>query len=401
MATDIVGSLFGVTPEALETTRQQQMRQQALALAQLTPQEQITYGASLAGQQFGRGVGGVLGAEDPQMKKVSTLNALGRQFDMTSPEGLLKASQSIQSIYPDVAIVLASKGNELKLAQLKTQKEELSIDQEKNLRKELADLGPYATNSQILAAVVKYGSPDKVLAALQLSADKEAQRQNAKELQDERLKSQEQMLKDRLDAQLEAAKERGATQLQIAQIQAEGRKAIADMTASFRQQAIDDKKAKENEQKAGVISSFDSAIDTLDTLAKHPGKSSAVGMTGKIMSAIPGTNASGFASQLETFKSQVFLPQVQSLKGMGALSDAEGKKLTASIGALDQNMTPAEFDAQLAKIKNSLTQARSRVSASMPNQPGMLNSVDKQALDWANANPNDPRSAEIKKRLGR
>ena len=179
MATDIVGSLFGVTPESLDMARQQQMREQALSYAQLSPQQQITYGAALGGQQFGRSIGGLLGAEDPQMKKVSTLNALGRQFDMTSPEGLLKASQSIQSMYPDVAIVLASKGNELKLAQLKTQKEELSVQQEKNLRDELATLGPYATNSQILATVVKYGSPDKVLAALQLSADKEAQRQNA------------------------------------------------------------------------------------------------------------------------------------------------------------------------------------------------------------------------------
>lgn len=371
MATDIVGSLFGMTPEQLQMDRQAQMQKSAANFAALTPAQQVSYGSYLGGQQLGNALGGLLGAPDKQMEKVSALNALSRQFDMTTPEGIFQASKAVQQTYPDVAMVLVSKANELKLNQLKTQKEELSIDQEKNLRKELADLGPNATNNQILAAVVKYGSPDKVLAALQLSADKEAQRQSAKDLQAERLKSQEQMLKDRLDAQVEAAKERGATQLQIAQIQAEGRKAIADMTASFRQQAIDDKKAKENEQRAGVISSFDSAIDTLDTLAKHPGKSSAVGMTGKIMSAIPGTNASGFASQLETFKSQVFLPQVQSLKGMGALSDAEGKKLTASIGALDQNMTPAEFDSQIAKIKNSLMQARARVSASMPSQPGV------------------------------
>jgi len=77
---------------------------------------------------------------------------------------------------------------------------------------------------------------------------------------------------------------------------------------------------------------------------------------------IPGTNAAGFASQLETFKAQVFLPQVQNLKGMGALSDAEGKRLTAAIGALDQKMKPAEFDSQLAIIKNDLNKARARVT---------------------------------------
>ena len=58
MATDIVGSLFGTTPESIDAARQQQMREQAMAFAQLTPQQQITYGSSLAGQQFGRTVGG-------------------------------------------------------------------------------------------------------------------------------------------------------------------------------------------------------------------------------------------------------------------------------------------------------------------------------------------------------
>ena len=77
---------------------------------------------------------------------------------------------------------------------------------------------------------------------------------------------------------------------------------------------------------------------------------------------IPGTNAAGFASQLETFKAQTFLPQVQNLKGTGALSDAEGKRLTAAVGALDQKMKPAEFDAQLKIIENDLRKARARVT---------------------------------------
>lgn len=355
MATDIVSGLFGVTPESYQQQQDLLAQQNAMRYAEMTPAQQGQYGMFLGGQRLGGAIGQALGAQDPQLQKISALNALGRQFDMTTPEGLLQASKAIQQTYPDVAMVLNSKGNELKLSMLKTQKEELSVQQEKNLRDELAALGPNATNNQIMAAVVKYGTPDKVLAALQLSADKEAQRA-----------STEAIAREKIDAEIQRARERGATQKEIAQMQIEGRNAIAQLMVALKQQTMDEKKTKENEQKAGVVSSFDSAIDTLDTIANHPGKKAGVGVTGKIASLIPGTDAAGFASQLQTFKAQVFLPQVQALRGMGALSDTEGRNLTAAIGALDQNMTPAEFDSQVIKIKNSLTQARAKAAASLP-----------------------------------
>ena len=91
-------------------------------------------------------------------------------------------------------------------------------------------------------------------------------------------------------------------------------------------------------------------------------------LTGGVMSIIPGTNAAGFASQLETFKAQTFIPQVAALKGMGALSDAEGKKLTAAVGALDPKMKPKEFDNQITKIKGDLEAAKQR-ALKMPGMP--------------------------------
>jgi hypothetical protein len=107
MATDIVGSLFGVTPEALETTRQQQMREQALALAQLTPQQQITYGASLAGQQFGRGVGGLLGAEDPMLNLVKQRQAVSSTINWADPTSVMSAIAKLKDTDPQGAITLA------------------------------------------------------------------------------------------------------------------------------------------------------------------------------------------------------------------------------------------------------------------------------------------------------
>lgn len=84
-------------------------------------------------------------------------------------------------------------------------------------------------------------------------------------------------------------------------------------------------------------------LDQAEKLFQHPGRTAGTGAS-SWMGNIPGTEAKGFQANLETFKSQTFLPMVSALKGMGALSDAEGKKITASVGALDPQMPEKEFE---------------------------------------------------------
>jgi hypothetical protein len=97
----------------------------------------------------------------------------------------------------------------------------------------------------------------------------------------------------------------------------------------------------------------------------HPGFEGAVGApgVGKLMAMVPGTEGASFKVRLETLKSQAFLPMVAQLKGMGQLSDAEGKKLTAAIGALDEKMSEKEFKASMAEIRTDLVNARKRMGA--------------------------------------
>ena len=93
MATDIVGSLFGVTPELYQEQRDQLARQRAMQLAQMNPLEQASYGAARAGQQFGGALGSLMGVEDPQMRLISQRNALARQIDMTDPDSIMRGAQ--------------------------------------------------------------------------------------------------------------------------------------------------------------------------------------------------------------------------------------------------------------------------------------------------------------------
>lgn len=87
-------------------------------------------------------------------------------------------------------------------------------------------------------------------------------------------------------------------------------------------------------------------LDQANKLLNHPGRLAATGAS-SFMSKIPGTEARGFSANLDTFKAQTFLPMVSALKGMGALSDAEGKKIADSVGALDPSMPEKEFEQSL------------------------------------------------------
>jgi len=97
MATEIVGSLFGVTPELYQEQRDLMRQKQAMEFAQADPRAQATFGLYRAGQQAGQALGGLMGVEDPQMRLISQRNALARQFDTNTPQGLMQYSNALQS----------------------------------------------------------------------------------------------------------------------------------------------------------------------------------------------------------------------------------------------------------------------------------------------------------------
>ena len=243
MATDsIVGGLFGMTPESYQDTRQLLEQRQALQQAQLDPYEAVNYMAARAGQQLGRGIGGLLGGQDPQLQKISAIQSLGQQFDVTTPEGLMQAAGAIRNQYPDVAFGLSQKAQELGLARAKTQKETLSIQQEEKLRTKLANLGPNATQADILRTVTEFGSPDKILAVLESSNRAREGNETRLQIAEGQQKTQLQIAQQAAEARIEAARTQGATALQIAQMRQDSALTIANLQNEFKLQNLDFKK---------------------------------------------------------------------------------------------------------------------------------------------------------------
>jgi len=98
MATDIVQGLFGMTPESYQQQRDAEAYKRAAAFGQMDPMQaartSIYYGAN----QLGGAIGGMLGAEDPQMRLISQRNALAQQFDVSTPEGLGQYASALQQV---------------------------------------------------------------------------------------------------------------------------------------------------------------------------------------------------------------------------------------------------------------------------------------------------------------
>jgi hypothetical protein len=92
---DIIPSLFGLTPEMYGQQQQTSAMNRGIQLAGMSPEARgaaMTY-AGAAG--LGRAVGGILGAEDPQLKLISIRNTIAQQIDQTNPESILKGAQML------------------------------------------------------------------------------------------------------------------------------------------------------------------------------------------------------------------------------------------------------------------------------------------------------------------
>jgi hypothetical protein len=92
MAT-VAESLFGVTPESLQRQRQQQLRQEAMDFASISdPFQQANFAIYQGAGNLARGVGGLLGAQDPELMRVRQRQELLQGVDIADPAALRQAA---------------------------------------------------------------------------------------------------------------------------------------------------------------------------------------------------------------------------------------------------------------------------------------------------------------------
>lgn len=110
-------------------------------------------------------------------------------------------------------------------------------------------------------------------------------------------------------------------------------------------------------------SNIDNMLTTADKILQTP-----IGVvedaTGPIESRLPTLNqdVADFEGLLENFDAQAFIAQIPNIKGMGSLSDAEGKKLTAALQNFSLKQSPERLMANVREAQRLLLKARENVA---------------------------------------
>ena len=121
MATDIVQSLFGVTPDMYQQRQAQQADARALQFAQLTPMQQAQYGIGRGAYGLAGAIGGALGAQDPELQRISARNSIAQQIDYSNPKSIMDGQRTLARLGDTVgAMQLATIGRDLEYKQAQT-----------------------------------------------------------------------------------------------------------------------------------------------------------------------------------------------------------------------------------------------------------------------------------------
>jgi hypothetical protein len=146
-----------------------------------------------------------------------------------------------------------------------------------------------------------------------------------------------------------------------------------------RDQAVRDK-AADVETANGAI---DNMLNTADRILQTP--LDVVGSAaGPVSSRMPTLtqDTADFEALIDNLDAQAFIAQIPNLKGMGALSDAEGKKITAALQNFSLKQSPEQLLSNVREAQRLLFKARQNISQrygvpqTIPNTPAVQSSPE-------------------------
>jgi hypothetical protein len=380
MAQSIVSSLFGVPVDPIERIRMTEAR---------GPEQAISGLISGQGASLRQNVNRMFGVVPPQEKLQQIIQQASQQVDLGTPEGMSRLADALAQ-HPEFAgmsMGLKQEANNMRMKQsefglnqqlgearlglTKAQTEAVSVEEmrkqreedrrlrmatldeefkrnqlqkEEQLRKELAALGENATEEQYLRVVTKYGSPDKIIAALQ-SADSRR----------ERMAQQRDLALQRID--------------------------IARQNADLRREAVVEKKLDKEEARKNKLQSSIGVADNViavASLALNQTNGFTAGMLGKPLSVIGVPDAVDLEENLKTIQANLGFKELQQMRdnsptggALGQVALKELEFLQAALTSLSNRQSPSQLKKNLEKVVRHYSNWKKAVSGEQDQESAM------------------------------
>jgi len=117
-------------------------------------------------------------------------------------------------------------------------------------------------------------------------------------------------------------------------------------------------------------SNIDNMLNTIDRIVSTPDDTKRAAL-GTIDATLPTlqNDVADFERLVENAGAQAFLAQIPNIKGMGALSSAEGEKLQAALQSFSLKQSPERFNANMVEAQRLMNKARDNLATryGMPN----------------------------------
>lgn len=129
------------------------------------------------------------------------------------------------------------------------------------------------------------------------------------------------------------------------------------------QKLLDGVREKVATAEAGAAN-IDNMLNTIERIKKNPRLDDVLGAWEGRMPALTSDVSADAIALIETLGSQAFLAQIPNIKGMGALSNAEGEKLQSALQNLSRKQSEAGFRESLDEAARLLKKGRANISRS-------------------------------------
>ena len=150
-----------------------------------------------------------------------------------------------------------------------------------------------------------------------------------------------------------------------AQIAKEGN-AIKRQEMGIKLQEMQEKRDEAIRGKTAEVESarfnIDNMLNTADRVLKNPSLNSVLGSIQGRLPAMLSDEANDAIALIDTLGSQAFLSQIPNVKGMGALSNAEGEKLQSALQNLSRKQSEKQFRENLSEAQRLMLKARKNIS---------------------------------------